>query len=587
MSDGVANKGHAFEWFIVWRYLLGRGRYVSPPLLVLCAVAIMCFSIALIVPWVLEEWSFFLFDYPDLARSLLQYSQVAKVAAPCALVVAVVVAALRYYFSFFTTVSIVGVMIGTMVLIVVLSVQNGFEKYLRSRILGVSAHIRVEHVDGNFAGYQRVEKELRGHGEVTATTPYLESEVVCNFPNQPTSVIIRGIDPLSVSKVTGLQKSIVTGSLGALFPLTKDVTAPLSTAEPEDFSGQSESQPEDVGGVDASANKRSTTGIANRQQAVLPHVPNPKSSIVTAAAAATATDTMPETATATSPSGLVKDPGTGQYIDGDIAMLSGVLIGSELHRQHDLWLGSGSEITLVSPLTDPTPAGGGIPKPLIRNYRVAGTFYTGIYEFDIKRVYVEMVSLQQFLFLDDVATGIEVRIKDINKASEIAEELQVRLGEDFRVQDWKRLNRGLFSALKLEKLAMFVLLGLIILVASFSIVGNLIMVVVDKGREIAILKAMGGTEISMVTIFCGQGLCIGSIGSIIGVVLGCLAARFGVTSIPLDPDVHYIDRLPVDLHWQFVLVVGVAGIVISTIATLYPARLAAKLAPLETLTVQR
>jgi len=265
--------------------------------------------------------------------------------------------------------------------------------------------------------------------------------------------------------------------------------------------------------------------------------------------------------------------------------LPGILVGKELIKQTHLY--TGEEVRVVSPLSDTSnPDATGTPIPFNRDYRVAGMFYTGMYEYDLKYVYVTLESLQDFLDRGDAIDGIEVRIADANDTERYvptgtsAGLIREALGPGYRIVDWRELNRSLFSALKLEKIAMFLVLGIVILVASFSIVGNLIMVVIEKAREIALLKTLGASDLGIMQLFAIQGLLIGLIGTILGVLTGLLLCgvgkRFG---IGLNPDVYYIDRLPIHVDWQSVAAAGLAGVLISIAATLYPALLAARVRP--------
>jgi lipoprotein-releasing system permease protein len=259
--------------------------------------------------------------------------------------------------------------------------------------------------------------------------------------------------------------------------------------------------------------------------------------------------------------------------------LPGILVGRELVKQTHLY--TGEEIRVVSPLSDPAnPDATGTPIPFNRDYRVAGIFYTGMYEYDLKYVYVTLESLQEFLDRGDTIDGIEIRVSHPDDTDAFVSKLQATFGPQYRVQDWRSLNRSLFSALKLEKIAMFLVLGIVILVASFSIVGNLIMVVVEKAREIALLKTLGASDMGVMQLFAIQGLMIGLIGTVLGVSVGLLVCwllkQFG---LPLNPDVYYIDRLPVHVDPMSVLAAASAGILISIAATFYPAVVAARVRP--------
>lgn len=290
-----------------------------------------------------------------------------------------------------------------------------------------------------------------------------------------------------------------------------------------------------------------------------------------------------ETLDGTITEGAIELPGTewqpppARELPPEVAALPGVLVGKELVRQIDLY--AGQEVKIVSPLGRNTLMG---QTPYIKPYRVAGVFYTGMYEYDLKHIYVELSTLQDFLDLPDEVTGIEIRVNDPDDTEPVLQSLRQILGPDYQVSDWKEINRSLFSALKLEKIAMFLVLAIIILVASFSIVGNLIMVVVEKAREIAILKTLGASDSGVTRIFIVQGFFIGLIGTTIGVTLGLiacfLAERYG---IGIPPDVYYIDRLPVHVDSFAVALVAAAGLLISIGATIYPARIAARLRPVE------
>jgi lipoprotein-releasing system permease protein len=264
-------------------------------------------------------------------------------------------------------------------------------------------------------------------------------------------------------------------------------------------------------------------------------------------------------------------------LDPRIAELDGILVGRECAKNLHLYVGQ--EVQVVSPLGQDTPAG---QIPRVRNFRVAGIFYSGMYEYDTKYAYVTLPALQSFLSLGDEVDGIEIKIRDHDDTRPAVLALQKELGPQYRVQDWKEINRNLFSALKLEKIAMFLVLTIIILVASFSIVSNLIMVVVEKAKEIAILKALGASDWGVMRIFMIEGSYIGALGTAFGISLGvatCVALeRFG---LPLDSEVYYIDRLPVSMDGVAIALVAFAGLAISFIATIYPSYVAAKLRPVD------
>jgi lipoprotein-releasing system permease protein len=220
--------------------------------------------------------------------------------------------------------------------------------------------------------------------------------------------------------------------------------------------------------------------------------------------------------------------------------------------------------------------------PKLKTFRVAGHFYSGMYEFDSKLAYVSLADAQKFLGMPGEVTGIEVRTDTPEAAHAVADEIGRRLGPGYEVRTWEELNRGLFAALKLEKLAMFVVLTFIALVASFSIISNLIMLVTEKGREVAILKSMGARDVAILRVFFAEGLYIGLLGLALGMGLGIggclLLAHYG---LPLNPDVYYIEKLPIVMRGSEIAAVSLAALALCCLATLYPALMASRLRPAE------
>jgi lipoprotein-releasing system permease protein len=221
--------------------------------------------------------------------------------------------------------------------------------------------------------------------------------------------------------------------------------------------------------------------------------------------------------------------------------------------------------------------------PRIYEFEVTGTFDTGMYEYDNAYVYLPLDAAREFAGLGDAVTGIEVRTEDRWRATEIAAALGESLGYPYRTVDWQQQNQSLFQALKLEKFGMGAILLLIVIVAAFNIVSTLTMVVRDKTREIGILRAMGMTAAGIRRIFFYQGVVIGVVGTSLGLAFGLLGAllleRYEL--IELDPSVYFIDHLPVSLEGVDVLLIVLASLAIAALATLYPARQASRLYPVE------
>ena len=260
--------------------------------------------------------------------------------------------------------------------------------------------------------------------------------------------------------------------------------------------------------------------------------------------------------------------------------MPGIIIGTELLRSLGLFVGD--EIDMISPVGEIGPLG---MVPKMKKFRVTGFFEAGMYEYDSSLAFIDMKNAQKFFNYGDSVTGIEVKIDDINNAREISDRIEKTLHPPYYARDWIEMNRNLFSALKLEKLAMFIILTLIIIVASFNIVSNLIMIVIEKGREIAILKTMGATSRGIMSIFIIHGIIIGIIGTAIGVLGGyglCLLLKT-YKFINLPGDVYYLSYLPVTMSLFDFIIVPAAALLISLLATIYPAWQAAKLDPVEPL----
>jgi lipoprotein-releasing system permease protein len=256
----------------------------------------------------------------------------------------------------------------------------------------------------------------------------------------------------------------------------------------------------------------------------------------------------------------------------------GIILGKELAFRLGVFIGD--TINVVSPVGPMTSL---TMTPKIRPFTVVGIFESGMFEYDSSLSYISLEEAQKFFNLDDSVTGIQVKVQDVFFAQDIAHRLEATLGTTFMARDWMQLNRNLFSALKLEKTMMFLLLVLITLVASFNIVGTLTMIVNEKQREIAILKAMGATPGAIMRIFMLNGLVIGIVGTGIGVPLGYMFLWLIQNYWTFDASVYYISRIPVHILPLDVMLVATSAILISFAATFYPSWQAAKLDPVSAL----
>ena len=414
------------------------------------------------------------------------------------------------------TLSILAVAVASSMLVTVLSVMGGFRTDLKRKILGNHAHVVVDSEERGFPQWRPVLEHASSAPGVIAATPYLEGEVMLSSVSGRAAAIVRGIDPNTVGKVTDLKKNLTRGKLEYLI-------------KPE--------------------------------RLLDPNVRNGKTIPLTIELEGEGISRILDTDTDT-------DTDTDALAKRDAPVLPGIVLGQEIAR--NLRLGIGDRVTVISPRGRLGPTG---PIPKARPFRVAAIFYSGMYEYDMKFVYTELETAQRFLNRQGLISGVEVKVENVDDPSEVTDGLAAAFSkEGLRVQDWRALNRHLFGALALEKLAMFVTLGIAILVAGFSVFGTLTLVVREKTREIGVLKAMGIDRIMIVQIFLWEGFLIGVAGAALGLGFGFFQAfcaqNFGIR---LNSEAFYIDRLPVDLDPSEFGIVGLCTIVICVLATILPA----------------
>ncbi len=451
--------------------------------------------------------------------------------------------------------SILGVALSSCTLGSVVSVMGGFSADLKRKILGNNAHIVIDRESlSPFGDYEPLLTDLRAIPGVLGATPVVHGEVMIASASNLAGVLVRGIDPGTIHSVIDLPEQIEVGSFEYLEHPEKLAELPPDTV----------------------------IGLSPKGE---PYLKGPKLDPVR--------DDL--------------DPAVRAAL---VDVRAGIIVGRELAKTLHLLVGD--EVTLVSPMGDLGPMG---LLPRTRKFRVAAIFYSGMYEYDASHVYTTLESANEYFQLDGKVTVLDVKVEDAERVGDLTDAVAAKAAElhldadsdvtqlppdgqpdanrmtkpaavepaaRLRVRDWREINRNLFSALQLEKFAAFVLLSIAIMVASFCIVCTLLLMVTEKGKEIAILKAIGATDGAILRIFMLEGVLIGAVGTAFGVATGvalCSGVKF--FGLKLDPDVYYVDRLPIQMSPTDFALVALASMTICVISTIYPAISASKLQPVD------
>ncbi len=392
----------------------------------------------------------------------------------------------NHFVSFITLISILGIALGVTALITVLSVMNGFERELQSRILGFASDVTVRSFDGGLQNWQALEKDIKKVHGVVGVAPFVQGEAMITAGRAVSGAVLRGILPQQEGAVSRVGKDMVTGSLQAL------------------------------------------------------------------------------------------EPGKFRIVLGkDLAAYLGASVGDH--------------VTVITPDATVTPAG---VLPRFRRFTVVGIFSAGMYQYDRSMAFLNLRDAAR-LFQVDGVTGLRIKVAKVMQSPEVSARIRAMLGPNYWVTDWTQENANFFHAVQTEKIAMFVILFLIVAVGVFNIVSTLVMVVNDKQADIAILRTLGMSPGQIMRIFIVQGTLIGLIGVLVGVGGGVALSLNVETIVPaiekafhvqfLSPQVYYISQLPSHLEWGDVWHIGVIAFVLTVLATIYPARRAARTRPAEAL----
>ncbi len=393
----------------------------------------------------------------------------------------------NHFISFISLISMVGIALGVAALIVVLSVMNGFQKELRSRILGVAAHVEISADNNLLMNWQKVAGVAAKNPQVVASAPYVLAQGMLSLDQSVQGVFIRGILPDEESRVADIGRHMKKGSLANLRP--------------------------------------------------------------------------------------------GEF---------GIVLGSEVARS--IGASMGDKVILIAPQGQVTPAG---ILPRLKQFTVVGIFEVGMFEFDSGLALIDLNDAQRLYRMGDAVTGVRLRLRDLDLAPQVSEQLSGKLPNEDIVTDWTRQHANFFRAVKIEKNVMFIILFLIVAVATFNIVSTLVMMVTDKQSDIAILRTLGSSPASIMKIFVVQGALIGVIGTVLGVFFGVVIASNIDVIVPfiekvfhthfLAKDVYYISEVPSSLEGADVISITVLSLFLSFFATLYPSWRASRVNPAEAL----
>jgi lipoprotein-releasing system permease protein len=545
----------------------------------------------------------------------------------------------RAFVSVGTAFAILGVTLGVAALAIVMSVTGGFQEQFRAKVLGVNAHVLVLKYSIDFREYREVMKKVEHVKGVVGAAPFvINPMMVTHGERTATGVLLKGVDPELMPSVLVLPKNLTEGTLeghvvrppeGAQFldeTTARHILAELRRpgAKPPDrpsdllrFDKEIEglrSSPDhaaapapvgssgsvdDAGGGDRTLMEAIEKSIADDKEVAaraagsgggLVHLHPPAPDPFQAATSdspprgAPLGDVTPQGGfkselpddAAPLPDEVAPDPCKSPDV---VAALPGVVIGKSLSKQLDVGLGDCLQIT--SPTIGISFGATGGRPPIAKQFRVIGLFEAGFDQYDSKLVYTDLYEAQTFYEQGDSVTGIEMKVDDIDHARAIAREIDGLLANGiYHTMDWKELNQGLFTALFIQQLGMSFVLGLIVVVAAFTVVATLIMVVLDKKREIAVLKAIGAKNDAILRVFLYQGGIIGLLGTCAGLLLGFLCCK-GLLAygFPLDPKVYFISKLPVNVRPNEFIITGLLSIAICIVATIFPSLYAAGLRP--------
>lgn len=437
------------------------------------------------------------------------------------------------FIGIITGISVLGVAAGVASLIVALAVNNGFRQDLQARLLGSTSHISLLCVESDgMRDWRPLLERLSKQPHVVAAAPAIYEQVLISRGPRAKGAVLKGMLPQSERKVSDLLNSVTLGSAAALDESELD-RARATTARPK---------------PQATATSTSTSTAAGE-----------------GALSTRAQDDSPDDLAG---------------VQQRVARMAPIVLGKDMAEE--LGATVGSVVLVTSPQGELTPFGM-VPKYI--RFRVAGIFNSGFFDYDSSWAFIRLTDAQELFGLGDVISVIQFKIDDIYLAGEVAHSLEEAAGHGFMATSWMEQNKPLFRALRLERVVTFITIGLIVFVAALNILISLIMMVMEKTKDIAVLMSMGTKKAQIRRIFIAQGVLIGVIGTAIGLVIGYAISYFGghYHFISLSAEVYSIDYVPFAPRLMDGLIVALVSIGISFIATVYPSWSAARILPAEAL----
>lgn len=496
--------------------------------------------------------------------------------------------------SVITTIAVSGVALGVAALLAVMSITAGFQVQFRDKVLGVNAHVLVMKY-GDFEEYRDVVTRALEMPEVAGAGPFLIQPMMLLHGDRVSGVLLKGVDPELMPNVLDLPQQLVEGSLVGM-----RAAGAAPAVRPED-TRRGERRGEDL---DAYLARVDAAWRAGREAPIEPEPPSDEATIEgepTEPEAGEGDDDddelvelpavsvpSPERAEAAldaeEPSAdraAVERP-VERAVGIPTEELPGIVLGRALATELEVSLGD--RVRVVSPLAGFSSSlfGGGAPSaPRSRELRVIGIFEAGFEEYDSELVFVDIFEAEQYFDHGDAVDGVEIRLHDPAQAALVSRRLEQELGGGaYHTMDWEELNHNLFTALEIQKVMLSLVIASIVFVAAFTVIATLIMIVLERKREIAILKAMGATDLHVLFVFLAQGMSIGLLGTLIGILVGGgVSLYLERIRFPLDPHVYLIDHLPVRLSGAEVSWTMAIAVFICLLATMVPSWWAARMVP--------